>query len=262
MNPTPVIVQRCIETGIGFTSKIVATGSAGLSGTSSDINIWHGFGYGFMIVPDASVNHSQYMMVRIRGVGKISNDVNIIIPNTWYDCPFDSLDFTVLDRNDPNEHTFGTYVVNIATKPYARILPVSPSPDIWQYPSALGGTPDTTDFNDTLDATTTPPTTSTQGYLIPVGVSTWAFQVDAGSGDTVSGGTVDVYTLSTSGADQWVLIAQGYALPTGSRVVQISDKFGIRSVGGESITRVFFALNAVTNGLGGATQFDTYTVFQ
>lgn len=264
MPSTPVFTNRVAEKGIGFTSK--AVNNVNLFPGDAPINIQHGFAFGFQLIPVGVC--SPFMFVNVRGVGKVSNDVLTIVPGMYYDMPFDTLDF-VADPAGLNIMT-GSFICNIAMKPTVQILPVMPQPIL---PAASGGAPDLTELLETdIALTRTPPVLANAGgamlnaSMFSVGI----FVTGASPGQTITGGTIDLYRLQAS-RPIWVLAAQGIAIPTGFGAASIPvDYLGPRepvnlatgaAASALASDRLFVATNAVTLS-GAGTVVDILTRFQ
>lgn len=247
-NAMPVAIQRIIPNGIGFTAKQMTVVSLVLK--DPDVNIVNGFGFGFIITPvaaDASfAQASPHMFVKVRGVGKISNDILLVTPGYYYDMPFDALDFV----GDPSGSvvTRGTFIINIAVKESVRIFPSAAKLTLNDFPASSGGNPNTyTNFVLGQNLTGTPPTLATDGLQIG-NASRFYASVRAAGAATITGGNVDIYRTDYDG--NWMLAAQGIPLPTGvNRAAIPMDEIGPHAFNG----RIAVVTNGVTVSDASAT---------
>ncbi len=258
MTATPrVVIERVVEDGVGFTSKLMSAVHVG-SG-DADSNIWNGLGFGFMLTPIGGAA-SPAFTVKVRGVGKKSNDLMLVLPNTYYDCPFDALDFSYSTLYGLT--TYGDFIVNIAIKPYARIIPVQPT----EFPASQGGAPAAWFAQGEVDQilTRSPPEVPADGLLIG-GASAYVVWLEAPGGQVITGGTLDIWRFDDY-VDLWYLAAQGISVPTGRQIVGIPwDTFGPRKVvpiNGVAIRNMWLpATNAITLD-GAGTEVTVHWIVQ
>lgn len=260
--PLPVIAKRIIEEGLGFATK-QAFVDIDSTGAEPAVNAWSGFAYGFMLTPTGSIASSPIVMMQVRGVGQKSNDVIPVVVGQFYECPFDKLDF-VQDPMNLLSYS-GTYLITVAIKPYARILPSGLPAAAYDYPAASGGNPQANIFEESQLLTRAIPTTASEGAVIG-GASAYWVVFEAPVGQTITGGNVDLWRYLTY-ASRWVFCGT-VALPTGQRAVALpADKFLAR-VGGDYLgtyqlvyDRFLAAASGVTlSGVG--TTVVNYTVLQ
>lgn len=267
MNATPVIQAprpfNSLAPGVGWTSiPIVFQGNQ-----AGPVDVYNGYGYGF-ILHSIGNNFAPVLAFLVGGVSKKSNDIMFVVPNVWYKGPFTSLKAVNMPAASAAfglvgaiaGSTGGSYVLNIGIKDDALA-----DPSIVQgqsaTPTIIGGAPPVTYYNDPSTALTRAIPTlgdGTEGAVIGNGGFTQSMYdgyVEAAAGQTITGGSVDVWKYDyQSGPGAWHIHLQGIALPIGQRKAAIpADAIGVRNnYGGSNAAsdKLLIAANGVTTSAG------------
>lgn len=216
-------------------------------------------GRGFAIIGDPRNRGAYPLKVIGYGPNGRGNQILWVVDNSWHVVDFQKLEVEALETNMP-----GDWFTQISDDPdmRTRINPGSPPVSVADLPAQIGGlvAPVAAPtlrasqiFTEVQALTRAAPDTANLGQAIG-GNSMLFASVLGGSGQNITGGTVDVWKYDTILA-AWELMLQNINLPTGaSRVAIPVLPLDVKNTS----DRILVALNAVT--LSGAAT--TSTVYQ
>lgn len=213
--------QQNLFPGMRYTS-IPFTTTGLVAGTP--VNIFKGFGYGFIVLHANNSAFSPTLKIRVRGIGNTGNDYMYITPNVWYDGPFLGLQAEANDQLASGQSDAGSWVCNVALQYDARAFPSTPDSGLSGFPAQIGGAPPLLEvLTTTISSDGVAPTLSSQGtslgYYGPPESLVQVFVTGVGNGGSLIGGGIDIFLwhgdLITS---FWGLLYENLPLPTGYNV--------------------------------------------
>lgn len=166
--------------------------------------------WGFQIIADPRDRGNYPLQVKITGIGNQQTKIIWVTSPQWHYGRFAKVE--ILKSGSGVE---GSWFVNFALHSNAWINPAAPPPNVVDFPAASGGGPTISAVSETqnLDESASPPTTDADGLSI-VGKSVFQVTLHTESGQTVTGGGIDIYRYDLATA-VWSLVLQNVAVPTG-----------------------------------------------
>lgn len=216
--------------------------------------------WGFQIVPDQSARGAYPLKLRIRGPNNQGEAIIYVVSPQWFDFSKAGTPLSAVEVIAQTANPFGRWYFQPALIPGVGVMPVSPPPVPADYPAAMGGTAPAPSsvpafaswqqFSESQALTRAAPSGASDGQSIG-GASAFMTWLEAANGQTVTGGTVDIWRYANG---TWQLLIQGIGVPTGQQRVGIPvDSFLLRGSG----ERWLVATNGVTVSGGAAV-----TVYQ
>ena len=236
---------------------LLETVSFSLSANAAGVRqpLYTGLSTGFQIVADPRNRGSYPLRLQLRGAGNNGMAEVYIVGPSWQHVHTQEISAIPLRDNE-----VGDWFLTHSQGEDAFISPV-PAPVVpadlpavigGGFPAASVGPALTTAqlFSEAQALTRAAPTLATEGQAI-VGASVFQAWLDAGVGNTVDAGAVDIWRYDTA-AEVWMLVIALQGVPTGARRVGIPlDSFLLRN----SADRWLVACNGIVLSAGTPTVY-------